>query len=525
MRVWYRRRAHNLGRKAGNLRDFVERWGGRYDYMLVLDADSLMAPETIVRMVRRMDAAPRLGILQTLPNSIGGETVFARLQQFAAALYGPVVARGVAAWQGEDGNFWGHNALIRMRAFAESCGLPELPGRPPFGGHILSHDFVEAALIRRGGWQVRMDHDLPGSWEGSPPSLVEFAARDRRWAQGNLQHTRVIGARGLAAVSRMLFAIGIGSYLMSSIWLAMLLTGGLLTAQSLLFRPEYFSDQMQLFPNWPIFDSERMVFLFIISAALLLLPKALGVLRALFLGDIRRRLGGAHRILAGASLEVVLSALYAPVLMLMQVRQVWEILTGRDSGWSAQRRSGGLMTWGQAFSRHKWHVVAGILPAVLLLQLAPDLLVWTSPVLAGLVLAPVLSRISGDRRLGRALGVLCVPEDRAVPDVVRAAGEVESDVARFAEIRIDDLTESPMLRADHLATLPDAEAETRVPDRLAAITARAKIEAAPDARQALGWLSKDETMAVLSSAELLGLLGRRSGGGHAGKVPEIAAAG
>jgi membrane glycosyltransferase len=520
MRVWYRRRVGNIGRKAGNLRDFVERWGGRYDHMLVLDADSLMAPETIVRMVRRMEAAPRLGILQTLPSSIGGDTVFARLQQFAGRLYGPVVARGVAAWQGEDGNYWGHNALIRVRAFAGSCGLPELTGRPPFGGHVLSHDFVEAALMVRGGWQVRMDFDLEGSWEGAPPSLIEFAARDRRWAQGNLQHVRIIGARGLAPASRMHFAIGIGSYVMSSIWLAMLLTGALLTVQALLFRPEYFSDELQLFPNWPIFDAERMTFLFVLSACLLLLPKAIGVVRALALGSLRRRLGGAHRVLAGAALEIVLSALFAPVLMLMQVRQIWEITSGRDSGWSAQRRDGAAMSWRQAFARHRWHVVAGVLSTALLFQLAPDLLPWTSPVLVGLIAAPALSRISGNRRLGRALGVLDVPEDRNTPAVVRAAAEAERDLKEFSGIGIVDLTDNPALCADHLSTLaPETPEERRGPDPLPAITARAKIEAAVDARQAIGWLTPEETLALLSSAELLTLLASRYVGAAARPAP------
>ncbi|MEQ9124832.1 MAG: glucans biosynthesis glucosyltransferase MdoH, partial [Alphaproteobacteria bacterium] len=152
MAVWHRRRRRNTARKAGNLHDFVERWGGRYDYMLVLDADSLMSAETILALVRRMDMAPDLGILQTTPILAGGKTLFARLQQVAGRLYGPVIARGVAAWQGLDGNYWGHNALIRVKAFAEACGLPELKGRKPFGGHIMSHDFVEAALIRRAGW-------------------------------------------------------------------------------------------------------------------------------------------------------------------------------------------------------------------------------------------------------------------------------------------------------------------------------------------------------------------------------------
>ena len=522
MQVWYRRRPRNVGRKAGNLRDFVERWGGRYDYMLVLDADSLMAPETILRMARRMDAAPALGILQTVPTSIGGETLFARLQQFASRLYGPIVARGVAAWQGTDGNFWGHNALIRVRAFAESCGLPVLPGRPPFGGHVLSHDFVEAALIRRGGWQVRMDFDVDGSWEGSPPSLIEFAARDRRWAQGNLQHIRIIGASGLVPASRLHFAIGIGSYLMSSVWLAMLLTGAVLTAQSLLFKPEYFSDQFQLFPDWPVFDAERMIFLFVLSTGLLLLPKAMGVLRALVIGDLRRRLGGAAKVVSGAVIEILLSALFAPVLMLMQVRQIWEILRGKDGGWSAQRRNGDVMSWRQAFAYHKWHVAWGLVSGALLLRLAPDLLWWTSPVLAGLIAAPVLSRISGDRRLGSLLAVLSVPEEREVPAVARAAMASLEELGRFTEIAIVDLTGDSERCADHLATLPAADQDVRAPDDLPAITARAKIEAAADPLQAIGWMTRDEILVLLSSRELLTLLVDRAAADRE-RIPPLAA--
>jgi len=194
--VWYRRRWHNAGRKAGNVEEFVKRWGGRYDYMIVLDADSLMSASTLVELVRRMQADPRLGILQTVPMLIGHTSVFARIQQFSGRVYGALIARGVAAWSGNEGNYWGHNAIIRVAGFAQTCGLPLLPGRRPFGGHVLSHDFVEAALIRRAGWKVRMAPELDGSWEESPPSLVDVAIRDRRWAQGNLQHSQIIAADG-----------------------------------------------------------------------------------------------------------------------------------------------------------------------------------------------------------------------------------------------------------------------------------------------------------------------------------------
>ncbi len=229
--------------------------------------------------------------------------------------------------------------------------------------------------------------------------------------------------------------------------------------------------------------------------------------------------------MAGAFLEILLSALLAPVLMLMQVRQVWEIVSGRDSGWSAQRRSGEAMTWGEAFAHHRMHVIVGVLAGAALLQLSPDLLAWTSPVLAGLVLAPALSRMSGDRRLGSALGVLDIPEDRTPPDVVKAALAAERAVAGVSSLTVVDIAADPALRADHLATLPARTPEAeREQDRLAEITARAKIEAATDARQAIGWLNREETIALLSSGELMTLLGSRSAGSEAPSETKLAQA-
>jgi len=292
MPVWYRRRWKNVARKSGNLEDFVTRWGGRYDHMIVLDADSLIDAPTLLRLVQVMQADSTLGILQTAPQLIGARTFFGRLQQFAACVYGPVITRGLAAWSGDSCNYWGHNAIIRMRAFAENCGLPTLKGRKPFGGHVLSHDFVEAALMRRGGWKVRMATDCGGSWEESPPSLIDVAIRDRRWAQGNLQHMKIIGASGLSFTSRLHLGIGIMSYLSSPLWLLMLGIGFALAVQSHLIRPEYFNHDFQLFPTWPRFDVELMMALFWFSMLVLLIPKMLGLVRALLSARIRRGGGG-----------------------------------------------------------------------------------------------------------------------------------------------------------------------------------------------------------------------------------------
>ncbi|MBI4724695.1 MAG: glucans biosynthesis glucosyltransferase MdoH, partial [Rhodomicrobium sp.] len=211
-RIFYRRRSANTGKKAGNVADWCRRWGANYEYMLVLDADSLMTGESVTKLALIIEKNPDFGLVQTVPISIGRNTLFARLQQFAGRLYGPMLATGLAFWHRGVSNFWGHNAIIRTRAFIESAGLPMLPGKPPFGGPILSHDFVEAALLNRAGWRVCMVPDLPGSYEEIPPSLIDFAMRDRRWAQGNLQHSRVLLASGLHWVSRVHMAMGIMAY-------------------------------------------------------------------------------------------------------------------------------------------------------------------------------------------------------------------------------------------------------------------------------------------------------------------------
>ncbi|HEU0221638.1 MAG TPA: glucans biosynthesis glucosyltransferase MdoH, partial [Paracoccaceae bacterium] len=365
--------------------------------------------------------------------------------------------------------------------------------------------------------EVRMDPDLQGSWEGSPPSLLDLAVRDRRWAQGNLQHAKVVGACGLRLASRVHFLIGIGAYLMSTVWLAMLAVGALLTAQALIIQPQYFPNAVQLFPDWPVFDAERMRWLFGFSMALLLLPKLAGMLSALASTRLRRRLGGAWRILGGTLLEILLSALFAPILMVMQVRQVWEILSGRDSGWSVQSREGAVMPWREAFRRHWRHVLLGIVPAAAVGWLAPDLVVWLSPVLVGLALAPLLSRLSGDGRVGlglRRLGLLCTPEEFSEPPVALRAASVRPEIDAACRVSLMDLSQNPALLACHCAALePDAPVDETV--FLAGITARAKIDAAEDARQAVDWMTTPEIVALVGSPELLA---RWTGRGRIGRT-------
>lgn len=499
--VWYRRRDSNEGRKAGNVAEFVRRWGGRYDQMLVLDADSVVGADTIKALSARMSADPAVGLIQTMPMLVGGQTIFARLTQFAGRIYGPAIARGVAAWSGDDGNFWGHNAMIRTRAFAQCCGLPHLRGRPPFGGAILSHDFVEAALMRRAGWKVRLDHDLRISFEGSPPTLLDMAVRERRWAQGNLQHVRVMGAKGLSWISRAHFTIGILGFVMSPVWLAMILVGLMLTAHVLLSRPEYFPDTYQLFPSWPTFDPQRMIWLFVAAMGFLLLPKFIALLRAAR-RPLAKNTGGKVRMTASAVFEIVLSSLIAPVQMLNQTRQISEILAGRDSGWEAQVRAGSMPDWSVVLKRHALHVAFGAGTLAVLAVFSPWQVAWLSPILAGLILSPVVSRYSASPVFGRWArrhGLLVTPEERDPPPLLSEANSLAYRIGPAPDLA--SLADAG-LRARHKALLalqPERPAAERLPE----IAARAKIAAAGTRTEALRFLSSDETVALLASAPLL----------------------
>ena len=511
MRVWYRRRNDNVGRKTGNLHDFITRWGGRYDFMIVLDADSILAPETLVTLVREMAADANLGLLQTVPRLAGGKTLFARLQQFAGRVYGPIVARGIASWQGDDGNYWGHNAIIRVRAFASAAGLPVLPGKKPFGGAILSHDFVEAALLRRAGWSVRMLPTLGGSWEDSPPSLLDVAARDRRWAQGNIQHLAVLMSQGFTWSNRMHMGIGVMSYLASPLWFALIIIGLGTAGHIATVQFEYFTEELSLFPRWPLFDSERMVRLFLIAMATLLTPKILGVLRAFIDGELLRTVNPL-RVVLGAVAETIISALYAPIMMMMQVRQVSEILIGQDSGWTTQSRKHSRLPWAMLLRRHWLQMLSGLVLSAVLLFVSPPLFAWMSPALIGLVLALPLSAASGSvvlAKIGRFLGFLTVPAEVRVPRVIALRDEAEARLEEMLDgVTIERLVSDEVARQRHFAAVLPRSPATRGHPDVMFITARAKLGDAHTAAEALAWLSPPERLAVLGDRDLFQVLVR-----------------
>jgi len=386
-RIFYRRRSINTGKKAGNIEDFMRRAGAAYDYALILDADSLMEPATVVEMVRRMEADEKLGLLQTLPTIIHARSVFGRAMQFSASYFSPVFARGVAMLQGNEGPFWGHNAMVRVRAFAESCGLPQLSGKPPFGGHVMSHDYVEAALLARAGWRVRLDPDLTSSFEEGPENLLEHAKRDRRWCQGNMQYVKLVLAPNMRLWSRLVFAQGIMAYAASPIWLLFLVTS--LASPFFAPRPDYFPEPHFPFPIFPADETMMAVVLVVFIWCLLILPKFIIVARGILTGD-NRRFGGTLRALGSTFCEIIFSSLVAPLMLWFQSRAVIQVLLGADGGWSAANRGGGRMSLNDAWASSRSIVVVGGLGIAFTVMFAPDMIWWLLPIAVPMLIAPFL---------------------------------------------------------------------------------------------------------------------------------------
>ncbi len=463
-RIFYRKRRLGTNKKAGNLADFCRRWGGSYRYMVVLDADSIMTGAAIVHLVRMMEGNPGVGIIQAVPRLANGETIFARVQQFASRLYGPIFSDGLNYWQLSEANYWGHNAIIRLAPFIEHCSLPALPGDGPFGGRIMSHDFVEAALIRRAGWHVWLATDLEGSYEESPANLIDFAKRDRRWLQGNLQHGGLLTARGLHTVSRLHFTLGIMSYVASPLWLAFLLISTVLAARAA-------STGLQLragrsFASYlPWSFQTQAVVLFFVTLGLIFLPKILALL------DLRSRprevaaFGGWDNLIAGVAGETLIFTLFAPVLMLFHTKFLVLTLCGRNVSWGKQRRGrAGESVLLETIATHASHTLIGLVWAVVAWRTDHALALWLSPVLAGLIFSIPVSFLTGSLPVGLAAqrrGFFLIPEEtQPAPELQRLGERLAARPGRRAvlpELATDygllQATLDPYVNAVHVALL------------------------------------------------------------------------
>lgn len=416
-KIFYRKRVNQINKKAGNVADFLRRWGKNYRYMVVLDADSIMTGRALVEMVALMEKNPGAGIIQTAPRIVNGETLYARLQSFANRVYSPLFLAGLNYWQQHEGNYWGHNAIIRVQPFMEHCSLPDLPGSEPFGGRILSHDFVEAALMRRAGWAVWLAHDIEGSYEEGPPTLIESAKRDRRWSQGNMQHAWLLTARGFRPANRFHLFMGVMAYLSSPLWLLFMIISTinvfdlLRSGDASRARPE---DYTSLF-GYQIEVPEALT-LFVFTMLLLFLPKIVAVVVMLGRREEVERYGGRVRFVLSALLEIGASVLLAPINMMFHSKFVLFTLLGQGVSWVPQKRGADEdgTDWREAIITHGGQSLFGLIWGVSALILLPEFFWWLSPVLAGLVLAIPLSIFlskNGVGRRARDLGLFLIPEE------------------------------------------------------------------------------------------------------------------
>jgi membrane glycosyltransferase len=512
-RIFYRKRKLNLNKKAGNLADFCRRWGKRYRYMVVLDADSIMTGDAILTLVRLMEKNSGAGIIQTVPRLVNGITIFARLQQFASRLYGPVFAAGLNYWQQGEANYWGHNAIIRLAPFIEHCSLPDLPGIEPFGGRILSHDYVEAALMRRAGWSVWLATDLEGSYEECPGNLIDFAKRDRRWLQGNLQHAWLVTARGLHSANRLHLALGILAYLASPLWLLLLILSSYIawsyTATGLTPLPV---DSFALY--LPLDFNSQALLLFGGTMGLLFLPKFLAILDLNRRPEEVARFGGWSRVIGSVVGETVIFTLLAPVLMLFHSKFIILTLAGKGVAWVTQRRGAeGDPEWREVILTHLEHTVLGVVWGLLAININPAFAAWLAPILLGMMSSIPVSLITGQNITGqfiRRLGFLLTPEESAPPPELARLGRNLEACSRRApplpELASDyglmQAVLDPYVNAVHLALLRERAQQVSPPsaeERFGPLREKLLFQG-PDAlvaREKLALLLDADSMAIL----------------------------
>lgn len=472
-RIYYRRRVSNEGKKSGNVRDFLSSWGRRYRYFIVFDADSVMRGETIVDLVKLMEAHPQVGLIQTVPALVNAESLFGRIQQFANRLYAPVFIAGLNFWAQGFGNYWGHNAIIRTDPFMQYCDLPHLPGRKPFGGQILSHDFVEAALLVKENWQVWFAYDLEGSYEEIPQDMISNAQRDRRWCQGNLQHGLVLFGRGLRGISRIHFLMGIFGYLASPLWLLFLLTfnWALWT-----FKRSNLSiiTVRALNPFIKLSGTEHALLIFAICMGVLFVPKILALIDLAFDRERRLAFGGVQRATVGAVMETLFSSFHAPLQMLWHSKFVGTILLGMGVHWGPQKRTADGIAWSEAFRQHWAHTLIAVVWGVAIYKLDHPTFWWFLPVLAGMLFAIPLSVLTSRTSLGsraRSLGLFLTPEETSPPSEldtlrVRMAMLERSRATELPNASIAEAVLDPYVNAIHVSLLREKQLNPEYRDAL-----------------------------------------------------------
>jgi membrane glycosyltransferase len=520
-RVYYRRRSNNEGKKSGNVRDFLNTWGRRYRYFIVFDADSLMKGQTVVDLVKLMEANPHVGLIQTMPALVNATSLFGRMQQFANRLYAPIFIAGLNFWTECFGNYWGHNAIIRTEPFMQSCDLPHLPGVKPFGGQILSHDFVEAALLLKDNWQVWFAYDLEGSYEEAPQAMIENAQRDRRWCQGNMQHGMLLFARGLRGISRVHLLLGIFGYLASPLWLLFLLTFNF----TLWFKIHTGLSQITVRAMTPFLKLnglQHAFLIFIICMCVLFLPKVLALLDLAMDPARRRTFGGVRHAIIGAVGETLFSALHAPLQMLWHSKFVVTILLGMGVQWGTQKRTSDGVAWMDAVRAHWQHTLIGLGWGAAVWCLDPFTFWWFAPVGIGMVLSIPLSVFTSRSKWGtraRNMGLFMTPEEISPPTELASLADrmatlelVGNLAPRPRNSGIGDVVLDPYVNAIHVSLLREKTLNPQYNEELQTMgVGQPKVRLLGEKLLAEGpdALKSDEKLLVLSDADIMSWLHRQ----------------
>ena len=426
-KIFYRRRKLRIHKKSGNVSDFCRRWGRPYTYMITLDADSLMGGELLMRMVNTMELRPDIGILQTAPLAMNQTSLISRLQQFSTHAYGPLFFAGLRFWQMDETGFWGHNAIVRLKPFMQYCALPRLSGGPPFGGEIMSHDFVEAALMRRAGWGVWLAYELEDSFEELPPNLLEELERDKRWCQGNIQHLRLMFMNGISCGHRILYLQGNLFYFSSFMWLLLLILMTINAAANYFHKTIYFLTERSLFPMWTVEHHKLSLNLLITTAVFLFSPKILSILLVTLSREKAARFGGVLRMSLSVLLETVFSTLLAPLRMLFHAWYCVLNLIGRKLTWGSQARLQKRTSFREALIAHGPGTIGALAWAGIAYAFNQTLFWWISVIVAPLILGIPISIFFSYPSVGiffRKIGLFLTPPEIVPTKVLKRYQEL-----------------------------------------------------------------------------------------------------
>jgi membrane glycosyltransferase len=416
-RIVYRRRTDNAGFKAGNVREFCEIHGRKFALMLPLDADSLMTGGAIVDLVRIMQAHPKIGILQSLVTGMPAASPFARLFQFGMRFGMRSYTIGQAWWVGDCGPFWGHNAVVRIKPFLEHCRLPVLQGAPPLGGHVLSHDQVEAVLMRRAGYEVRVMPVESASYEENPPDVLEFIRRDVRWCQGNMQYLKLLGLRGIAPISRFQLVWAILMFIGIPAWTLMIALSPLAAYQATGMA------------GFPVASLQALYITFLL---MYLAPKIAGLADAVLTPGEMLRFGGGLRFFASAAIELVFSFLQGAVSTIRTSIFMFGLLFGTSILWGGQRRDVKRLSWTEAAAALWPQTLFGVIVLGALWHVSPVTCMWSLPLTAGYILAVPFAVATASPYLGAIMkrrGIAGIPEDFAPPPEIAAVQKTGIDGA------------------------------------------------------------------------------------------------